>query len=138
MAYTTLVILIALLEYIYFMARVGIYRGKQHIQAPACQGDEIFERHFRVQQNTLEQLIIFIPSLYAFCYWVSPLWGVLLGCIFIVGRFIYATAYVRDPSTRGPGMLMSFIPTCLLLGGAVIGVLLNIVGILSLPESGMG
>ena len=50
---------------IFFTARVGISRGKLGVEAPACTGNEQFERMFRVQQNTLEQLIVFVPATYA-------------------------------------------------------------------------
>lgn len=127
MEYATLVILLALVQYIYFLTKVGLYRGKVHIQAPACDGDESFERLFRVQQNTLEQLIIFIPSLYCFAVYVNPVWGAMLGSIYIIGRFVYAAAYFRNPADRGPGMLMTLIPNCLLVAGAIAGIILKII-----------
>ena len=66
MEYATLIVLLALLQYTWFTMRVGMARGKYNIKAPACDGDETWERLFRVQQNTLEQLIVFIPACYAF------------------------------------------------------------------------
>ncbi|MGJ8631887.1 MAG: MAPEG family protein [Glaciecola sp.] len=48
------------------------YRTKYKVAAPAVSGHPIWERRYRVQQNTLEQLIIFIPALWLFASFVSP------------------------------------------------------------------
>ena len=50
-------------EYFFLAIMVGKARSDCGIAAPAIVGDEKFERVFRVQQNTLEQLIIFFPAL---------------------------------------------------------------------------
>lgn len=121
MEYTTIIIMLALGQYMYFVGKTGAARGKYGIKAPVCTGDEHFERIFRIQQNTLEQLIIFIPAQFAFAWYVSPVWGALAGIIFIVGRFVYANAYINDPAKRGPGMLMTFISNGILVLGAVTG-----------------
>ena len=54
----TIVVLVALLQYFWFTAKVGQARGKYKIKAPACSGHEQFERLFRIQQNTMEQLVV--------------------------------------------------------------------------------
>jgi hypothetical protein len=38
--------------------RVGILRGRHNIRAPAASGHPLFERAYRVQLNTLEQLAV--------------------------------------------------------------------------------
>ena len=48
MEYATLIVLLALLQYLWFSIRVGANREKYNISAPACAGDEIWERMFRV------------------------------------------------------------------------------------------
>ena len=55
-----------LIEYLIFTVMTGFARGKGNVQAPAVSGNEHYERMLRVQQNTLEQLIIVIPSLWIF------------------------------------------------------------------------
>jgi len=127
MEYTTIIIMLALSQYMFFITWVGAARGKYGIKAPACTGDENFERVFRIQQNTLEQLIIFIPAQLAFGWYVSPIWGPALGLIYIAGRFIYANGYINDPAKRGPGMLMTFITNGVLVLGAVIGAIIQII-----------
>ena len=121
----TLIVLLALLQYIYFTVRVGSSRGKYNIKAPACSGDDTWNRIFRVQQNTLEQLIILIPATYAFAWYVSSLWVLLPGLLFIVGRFLYSMEYVKDPKTRVPGMSLTLAANAILVVGALIGLVLN-------------
>ena len=82
MEHATLIVLLALLQYVWFTIRVGSSRGKYHVDAPACEGDEAWQRMFRVQQNTMEQLIVMIPAAYAFAYYVSELWVLLPGIVF--------------------------------------------------------
>ena len=65
MAYVTAIVMLALVQYFYFIIEVGRARGRFGVAAPATSGNEEFERYFRVQQNTLEQLIMFIPAIYA-------------------------------------------------------------------------
>ena len=63
MDYVALVILLAVMQYFFFLSMVGKARGEYSIKAPATTGHDMFERIYRVQQNTLEQLVIFIPSI---------------------------------------------------------------------------
>ena len=120
---STLIVLLALLQYIGFTMRVGLGRGKYKIDAPACDGDEIFERLFRVQQNTMEQLIVFIPATYAFAWYLSPLWVLAAGAAFILGRFLYSAEYTKDPKTRTPGMGLTLAANVVLVIGALFGLL---------------
>jgi uncharacterized membrane protein YecN with MAPEG domain len=126
MEYATVVAMLALAQYMYFITKVGGSRAKFDIKAPACDGNDNFERIFRVQQNTLEQLIIFIPALIAFSYYVSPIWGPCIGIIYLLGRFVYCFSYISDPAKRGPGMLLTFIPNAILVIGTIIGAILNL------------
>ena len=119
----TLIVLLALLQYVLFTMRVGLARGKYKIDAPACGGDENFERLFRVQQNTMEQLIILIPATYAFAHYLSPLWVLLPGVVFILGRFLYSLEYTKDPKTRTPGMALTLLANVVLVVGALFGLL---------------
>ena len=127
MEYPTLVVLLALLQYVWFSMRVGMARGKYNVEGPSCTGDEGFERVFRVQQNTLEQLIIFVPASFAFAYFLSPVWASMLGWVFILGRFLYAAEYVKEPKTRTLGFALTFLPNAVLLIGALVGVILKLV-----------
>jgi uncharacterized membrane protein YecN with MAPEG domain len=114
----------ALLEYLVFVLRAGQARGRYEVAAPATHGHPLFERHLRVQENTVEQLVVFLPSLFLFGHYVSPTWGAAVGLVFIAGRALYARAYVSDPARRGPGFLLTLLSNSVLLAGALIGALL--------------
>jgi hypothetical protein len=120
MPYVAIVTVLALVEFMWFGALVGRARGKFGIPAPATTGNEVFERYFRVQMNTLEQLALFLPSLWIFASYVSPTWGAALGAIFLIGRAIYCSAYVRDPKGRSLGFALSVMPTLLMMLSIVI------------------
>ena len=123
MANATLIVLLALLQYIFFTGRVGLGRGKYKVDAPACGGDENFERLFRVQQNTMEQLIVFVPATFAFAFYLSPVWVLVPGVVFILGRFLYSLEYTKDPKTRTPGMALTLAANVVLVLGALFGLL---------------
>jgi len=121
MPYVDIVTVLALLQFIVFGFRVGGARGKYGVKAPAITGNEIFERFFRVQQNTLEQLIVFVPALYLFSRYLNPLWAAALGLVYLIGREIYAATYVKDPAKRSMGYGLTFLPMVILLAGGLIG-----------------
>jgi uncharacterized membrane protein YecN with MAPEG domain len=91
------------------------------VKAPAITGNEIFERHFRVQMNTLEQLIAFLPGIYLFAHYFSPLVAAALGVVYLIGRELYAFTYVKDPANRSVGFGMTFLPMVILVLGGLIG-----------------
>lgn len=123
MHYVSFVAAVALLEYVLLSLRTGQARQKYGVQAPATTGDPIFERHYRVQQNTLEQLAVFLPSIFLFATYVSAFWAAMLGWVFIAGRFLYARAYVADPASRSVGFTTGFVATSILLLGGLFGAL---------------
>jgi glutathione S-transferase len=120
MPYVAIVTVVALLQFFWFGWQVGVARGKYNIPAPAITGNDMFERHFRVQMNTQEQLLVFLPALWIFASFISPLWAAVLGAIFIIGRGVYATTYVRDPKSRSIGFALTAIPNLLMLLGILI------------------
>jgi uncharacterized MAPEG superfamily protein len=126
MAWVTIVAMLALLEFFYFGIQVGQARGKYGVKAPATTGNEIFERYHRVHQNTMEQLVVFIPGLYAFAATVSTMWAAILGVVFIVGRAVYFKLYVGDPDKRGAGVLISVLATGVLVLGALIKAVMSL------------
>jgi len=73
--------------------------------------------------NTLEQLIIFVPSILLFARYFSPYLAAALGALYIIGRALYFRGYVKDPKKREAGFLLSMIPNVVLLIGGLIGAL---------------
>jgi uncharacterized MAPEG superfamily protein len=124
MEFVAIVTVLALLQYIYFAVLVGQARGKFGVNGPAVTGHPVFERYFRVQMNTLELLVAFLPALWLFAQYISPMWAAILGAIYLVGRFLYLRAYVADPAKRGLGFGLSMLPTLALLLGGLVGAVL--------------
>jgi glutathione S-transferase len=119
---------LALLFYVATIAFVGQARGRYQIKAPATIGHPAFERAYRVQQNTVEQLVIFLPALWLFSLFVSPLWGAVIGVVWILGRIHYAWGYLRDAEKRGPGAMVTMISAMILLVGGLVGIVIRLAG----------
>jgi glutathione S-transferase len=116
-----LVIGLALLEFFAFGWAVGRARVRYNVAAPATTGHEIFERTFRVQMNTLEQLIVFVPSILLFAHYINAQIAAALGVLFIIGRALYFRGYTRAASARHIGFNLGALATVALLVGAVFG-----------------
>ncbi len=116
---TAIVTCLALVLYSIFTARVALARARYDIKAPAVAGHPLFERALRVQQNTGEQLIIMLPGLWMFSGIISPLWGSLLGLVWIAGRIIYAVTYTREPESRVLGFVIGFAANVILVLGTL-------------------
>jgi glutathione S-transferase len=123
MELVAIVAALALIEYSVFGLQTGQARGRYGVKAPATSGHELFERHYRVQQNTVEQLVVFLPSLYLFAAYVSAPIAAGLGLVFVVGRALYARGYVADPEKRGVGFLTGLAASNVLLLGGLLGAL---------------
>lgn len=123
MNWVAAVILLALVEYFVLGGLVGRARGKYSIAAPAVSGHPMFERYFRVHQNMLEQLIVFVPAAWLFARYVSAPWAAIIGAVFLLSRILYSVSYIRAPEQRGPGAMVSGVSLLALILGALFGVL---------------
>jgi glutathione S-transferase len=123
---TAIVTCLALLLYTALGVRVSQARTKYSIRAPATSGHPAFERAYRIQANTGEQLLLFLPGLWMFAGLVSPLWADLLGLVWIAGRIAYAMSYAADPGKRGPGFAVAGGATVILLVGSLIAGLIGL------------
>jgi len=134
MELVTLITIVALTQYLFFGYNTGRARHKYGVKAPAVTGHPIFERYYRVQSNTLEQLVVFLPALWVFATMLERLnapgneAAALLGLVWIAGRTLYARAYVADPKTRAKGFLLTIIPTAVMLAGTGVAILISIAG----------
>ena len=120
--YTFAATLLALLLYFATFMNAGWARGKYGVKAPATTGNEYFERAYRVQMNTLEQLAFFLPSMWLYALVLNDIGAAVGGVIWVIGRLIYALAYAKNPSSRGLGYGISFLAAVGLFLGAAYGV----------------
>ena len=126
MEFVAIVIVLALVQYFVFGMLVGKARGTYEVHAPAMSGHPVFERYYRVHQNTLEMLVMFIPSIVLFSYLVRPDIAAAIGAIYLIGRVIYLRAYVSDPSKRGLGFMVSMLPVLVLLLGSGVAAVISL------------
>lgn len=102
---------------------VGRARVKYKVVAPATTGHPVFERAYRVQMNTLENAVGFLPVLWLFAAFVNEMWSAALGAVWLAGRVWYAVAYQKDPAKRGPAFNLSMFAFTVLALGAAWGVI---------------
>ncbi|HEX7338578.1 MAG TPA: MAPEG family protein [Rhodanobacteraceae bacterium] len=103
-------------------ALVGRARGKYAIKAPATSGHPLFERAYRIQMNTLEQTVLFLPTLWLAAHFGNASWAGVLGLVWIAGRVVYVISYSRDPARRGTGFVIGMLAWLGLLILAIYGV----------------
>jgi uncharacterized membrane protein YecN with MAPEG domain len=121
--FPSLVTILTLILYFVLTANVGRARVKYKVPVPQISGDPDFERVFRVQQNTLEQLILLLPSLWLFALFVSPVWGAGIGFLWLIGRILYAWGYYQAAEKRTLGFGINSLSILVLLLGALVGVI---------------
>ncbi|WP_373538223.1 MAPEG family protein [Microcoleus sp.] len=120
----SLITISALILYFILTLNVGRARFKYKVSPPQMTGNPDFERVVRVQQNTLEQLILFLPSLWLFSQFISPIWAAGIGAVWIVGRILFAWGYYQAAEKRAAGFGISTLATLTLLGGSLIGIIM--------------
>jgi hypothetical protein len=128
MELVAIVIGLVVAQYFYLTMKTGMVRGRTGVPAPAMHGNPEFDRQFRVQYNTIEQLVIFFPSVLLFAYYVSEPVAAGLGLVFILGRGLYARGYRIDPAKRGPGFGLTLLANVVLLLGGTAGAVVRYVG----------
>ena len=112
---------LALIQFVFFGIQVGRMRAKHGVSAPEIVGDPEFMRMFRIHQNTMEQLVVFVPSLWMFAHFSNPKWGAGIRLIYIATRFVYYLDYLKDPRARGRGFGIGFVAIAVLLVGGTAG-----------------
>jgi glutathione S-transferase len=117
-AWTTLA---ALLVYFWVSANVGRARGKYKVPAPSIDGPVAFQSIYRVQANTVEQMVLFLPALWMCAYFLGDRWAAAGGVAWIAGRIIYALGYYKDPARRGLGFGISLLASLALMAGTIAG-----------------
>ena len=118
-ALVAIVTLLSLLVYVWMIFRIGGARRRTGIDAPAMTGDPELERHLRVQANTVEWLVIYLPSLWLFAIYWNDLFAAAAGVVWIIGRILYALGYAADAKKRELGFIIQMLATAVLLFGAL-------------------
>ena len=120
--WTGLITFFAVLFYFGTAMNVGNVRRATGIKAPATIGNDVFERAYRVQMNTLEWMPIMLPGLWLFALYVSDAWAAAIGGVWILGRMMYLYAYMQAASKRGPGFGIQALAVTVLWIGALYGI----------------
>lgn len=121
MEWVAVVTVAAMVQFIWFGIRVGQMRSKHGIAPPEMSGPAEFMRTYRVHYNTMEQLVLFFPGLWMFAHYIDARWAAGLGAVFIISRFMYGAAYVREPKSRSTGFMIGFFVLVALMGGTLYG-----------------
>ena len=126
-AWVAIVPELALLTYFWTAFLAGQARGRHGIQAPAVVGHPEFERAYRVQMNTLEWIVIFLPGMWLFAAYVNPVIAALIGLVWIAGRIIYGRAYIADPKQRSLGFMIQASASAVAVFGGLIGAVWTVI-----------
>ena len=120
--YPAIITLLSLLLFLFTTFVVGHARVKYAVPAPATTGHPVFERYFRVQMNTLENLVLFLPALWLFAIYVSYFWSGVIGLLWLIGRSYYAACYMRAAETRSAGYAIGLLAFTILFAGCALGI----------------
>ena len=126
--YTVAATLLVLLLHLALTIMVGRARARYGVKAPAIIGNEHFERAYRVQMNTIEQTLFFLPAMWLCAVLLSDIAAAAGGVIWVIGRVVYAVRYVNDPATRGLGTMISMLAQVALWFGAAAGLVRAAIG----------
>jgi glutathione S-transferase len=118
--FTALVTCLTIAFYVFAGMRVSRARMAYGVKLPATTGNPDFERVYRVHMNTLEWLPIFLPSLWLFAIYIGDSSAATLGLVWIVGRILYMTGYMKAVEKRGPGFAIQGL-TCVVLWAGSLG-----------------
>ena len=116
---TGLVTVLTVFVMIWIMMQVGKARTKHQIPAPAMDGPEDFLRVLRVQANSVEQIVMFLPMLWLFANLGGDLWAACVGVFFPIGRVIYAQGYIAAANKRSTGFMIGALSVIVLTLGSL-------------------
>ena len=122
---TCWITLATLALYFWTIFNVGRARTKFSVKAPSTDGPPAFLNVMRVQANTVEQLIMFLPALWLCAFLTGDRFAAMGGAVWLVGRLWYAIAYYQDAARRGPGFVIGMLATMVLIVGAITGLVLR-------------
>ncbi len=118
---TAFVTLLDMVLYFVVTWNVARARGKYKIEAPETDGPPAFKQIFRVQQNTLEQIVLHLPLLWIAAFAMSDVFAAAFGAIWTLGRLLYARGYYTKPKRRFKGFIIAMTINAILGLGALVG-----------------
>ena len=105
---------------------VGQGRATYGVPAPAMSGHPDWERLNRAHQNSLEQLVLFLPLFNAYLFSAGIQTGIAAGILFLIARILYAVGYIRDAKRREIGAWLTAAAQVWLGVGALVGLIVKI------------
>ncbi len=125
MKWTAWSTLIALIVYLWIAMNAAKARVTYKVKAPLMDGPIEFQSIQRVQANTVEQLVLFLPVLWMCASFLGDCWAAGGGLLWSVGRIVYALGYYKDPAKRTTGFGLTFAASVLLMIGTMVGLLMH-------------
>jgi glutathione S-transferase len=121
---SAIVTILSVIFVFYTGINVGRMRAVHKVAAPATTGHPQFECAYRVQVNTVEQFVMFLPLLWLATTYFKPLpWlPAAFGLLWIVGRALYLQGYMAAPEKRGTGFTITILSAAALLILSIWGV----------------
>ena len=107
--HAALITLLNMILIVVAMYYVGRARGIHQVHAPTVVGHPDFERAFRAHQNTLEQTVMFLPTLWVATVFGNPTYSAWLGYAWLIGRTWYLFGYLRAANKRSAGFMVATI-----------------------------
>lgn len=130
MELVAIVSLLTFIQFVVFSTQVGLAHGKTKIPAPKMTGDLYLEKRVRIQMNTLEQMITFVPAMWMFAMYVHVEVAAALGVAFIIGRQLFAWGYMKEEAgKRAPGFLITFASGVVAILGGLGGAIYQWLGV---------
>lgn len=128
---TAIVTIVSLLFYFWTSFGVATARRVSGIDAPVMTGHPQLDRAVRVHTNTLEWMPIYLASLWIFAIWFplhayADVGAAVLGLVWMLGRFLYKTGYMADPSKRGRGFMVQAMTCLVLMIGGLTGAVMQL------------
>jgi len=122
------VVVLTVLLLIFVTGLVGRARGRYGVKAPATTGNENFERVFRMQMNTVESTVLFLPALWLGTQYGYPQIAGIAGLVWVAARFWYALAYSDAANKRGMAFMIASTAALVALGAGCWGLLRTLIG----------
>ncbi len=119
---TALITLMAIALMFWTAIGVGRARVKYEVKAPATSGNDMFDRAYRVQMNTMESALMMLPALWVYAAFIGDTGAAAMGLAWVAGRIWYALAYQKDPAKRGGGFSLALLAVAGLWAGGLWGV----------------